>query len=78
MSDEYDEPTKRRISPLYIAGSIIGTILVLSVLRSMFGIDLVGNLIDMINFIPDRVSEDRSVIEGSFDYISGLFNDRYD
>ena len=51
--------------------------LVLSALRSMFGIDLVGGLIDTINFIPDRVSEDRSVIEGSFDYISGLFNDRY-
>ena len=77
MSDEYDEPTKRSIVPLYISGSIIGTMLVLSALRSMFGIDLVGGLIDTINFIPDRVSEDRSVIEGSFDYISGLFNDRY-
>ena len=77
MSDEYDEPTKRGTSPLYMAGSIIYTILALSALRSMFGIDLVGGLIGTINFIPDRVSEDRNVIGESFDYLTGIFNDMY-
>ena len=72
MSDEYDEPAKRRTFPLYMAGSIIGTMPVLSAMRSMFGMDLVGGIIDTITFIPDRISEDRNVIGESFDYLTGL------
>ena len=78
MSDEYDEPPRRGTSPLYLAGSIIGTILVLSAFKAVFEIDIVGSLVDLINFVPDRIEYDKDVIEESIEYFTDLFNKRFE
>ena len=78
MSDEYDEPPRRGTSPLYLAGSIVGTILVLSAFKAVFEIDIVGSLVDLINFIPDRIEYDKNVLEEFVEYLTSLFDKRFE
>ena len=51
---EYDELSRRGTSALYIAGTILGTILVLAAFKVAFNIDIVEGLVDVITFILDR------------------------
>ena len=42
MSDDYDEPSRRGMSALYLAGTVVGTILVLAAFKATFDIDIIG------------------------------------
>ena len=77
MSDEYDEPARRGIAPLYIAGTIVATILALSAMKATFGIDVIGGLVDTIGFIPDRLAHDKNILDEFITYLSGLFDNRF-
>ena len=74
---EYDEPSRRGTSALYIAGTILGTILVLSAFKVAFNIDIVEGLVDVITFIPDRIEADKNVVGEFVEYLSGLLDRRY-
>ena len=77
MSDEYDEPSRRGTFALYLAGAVIGTILVLSAFKAAFDIDVVGGLVDLTNLVPERIERDKNVIEETVEYISDLLDRRF-
>ena len=60
--DEYDETRKRGSVPLYIAGTIITTILLLAAFKSTFGIDVVGSILEALDVIPRTMDNGKDVI----------------
>lgn len=60
--EEYDETRKRGSVPLYIAGTIITTILLLAAFKSAFGIDVIGTILDSLNIIPTAIDNGKDVV----------------
>ena len=76
MSDDYDEPSRRGMSALYLAGTVVGTILVLAAFKATFDIDIIGSMVDMVNLLPVRIETEKNILEGFVEYLTGLFNQR--
>ena len=52
MSD-YSEPRNRRISPLYVLTTILGTVLALATVKFVLGIDIIGGLVEFLTSLSD-------------------------
>ena len=76
MSDDYEEPSRRGMSALYLAGTVVGTILVLAAFKATFDIDIIGGLVDTVTLVPDRIETEKNILEGFIEYLTGLFSER--
>ena len=76
MSDDYDEPSRRGMSALYLAGTVVGTILVLAAFKATFDIDIIGGLVDTVTLVPNRIEAEKNILEEFIEYLTGLFNQR--
>ena len=76
MSDDYDEPSRRGMSALYLAGTVVGTILVLAAFKATFDIDIIGSLVDTVTLVPTRIEAEKNILEGFIEYLTGLFSER--
>ena len=76
MSDDYDEPSRSGMSALYLAGTVVGTILVLAALKATFYIDIIGSLVDTVTLVPTRIESEKNILEGFIEYLTGLFSER--
>ena len=76
MSDDYEEPSRRGMSALYLAGTVVGTILVLAAFKATFGIDIIGSLVDTVTLVPTRIEAEKNILEGFIEYLTGLFSER--
>lgn len=67
--EEYDETRKRGSVPLYIAGTIITTILLLAAFKSAFGIDVIGSILGALDVIPRTMDNGKDVIRDVMELI---------
>ena len=76
MSDDYEEPSRRGMSALYLAGTVVGTILVLAAFKATFDIDIIGSLVDTVTLLPVRIEAEKNIMEEFIEYLTGLFSEK--
>ena len=64
------------MSALYLAGTVVGTILVLAAFKATFDIDVIGGLVDTVTLVPDRIEAEKNILEEFIEYLTGLFSER--
>ena len=64
------------MSALYLAGTVVGTILILAAFKATFDIDVIGGLVDTVTLVPTRIEVEKNIMEGFIEYLTGLFNQK--
>ena len=64
------------MSALYLAGTVVGTILILAAFKATFDIDVIGGLVDTVTLVPNRIESEKNILEGFIEYLTGLFNQK--
>ena len=51
------------MSALYLAGTVVGTILVLAAFKATFDIVITRGLVDTVPLIPDRIETEKNILD---------------